>query len=183
MPEEGSSPRSQSEYFSQWYAENKEELSARRRQKYQEDPEYREKVRAQAREAKKRFLEKKRKEREKNKDKEQPVWFKVQYGKKEVAVRMFTAGQLSKRLGRKTQTIRLWERKGVIPEAMYRNGARDRLYTELQVREIVEIYSQCVRKYGARKMRTRINSTEFSELVHQLWDDYPLGFDEEEVNA
>ena len=178
MPEEGSSTLS---YFARWYKKNKESVLAERRRKYHEDPEYREKVMAQARESKKRRQEKNRVEREKNKHKEKPLWFKIPYGRQEIPVRMFTAGQLAKRLGRKTQTIRMWERGEVIPEAIYRSRARDRLYTELQVREIVEIYSECVRRHGARKMWTRIGSTEFSDRVHKLWEDYPLGIDEEEL--
>jgi DNA-binding transcriptional MerR regulator len=178
MTKEGSST-----YFAEYYAENKEIISARRRQRYAEDPEYRERCKAQSREAKKRLAERRRKERAKNKDKDsgKPTWYKILYDGREIPVKMFSTGQLAKKLGRKAQTMRIWERKGIIPESMYRTASQDRLYTAFQVRLIVTAYRRGVRRFGAEKMRTRISSTNFIELVQKIWDRYPLGIDEDKL--
>ena len=173
MTDEGSS------YHEKYYAENKSKLLAAKKKRYEEDPEYREAIKARARESKRRQTEQRRKERERNKDREKPLRFRVQVGDTEVEVRMFTAGQLAKRLGRKTQTIRVWERKGLIPEAIYRNASKDRLYTELQVRLIVKAYDKAERDFGENAVSNRIASTNFSALVFKIWEDYPLGVKED----
>lgn len=173
MTEEGSS------YFAKYYADNKDKILSRRRERYKEDPEYREKIKARAREAKRKLLAKRREERAKNKDKITPIWFQIQYGGKEIPVKMYTTGQVAKKLGRTTQTIRIWEKNGLIPEATYRTAAHDRLYTELQLNLLIEAYRKAVKRFGARKVQTRIGSTNFSELAHQIWEDYPLGIEEE----
>ena len=172
MTEEGSS------YHAKYYAENKSKLLAAKKKRYEEDPEYREKIKARAREAKRRQVEERRKEREKNKGKEIPTYFKVMLGDNEISVRMYTAGQLAKRLGRKTQTMRVWERKGIIPEALYRNASKDRLYTELQVRLIVKAYDRAEREFGEVAVSNRIGQTNFSDLVFKIWEEYPLGIEE-----
>lgn len=168
-----------SSYFAKYYAENKEKILSRRRQRYKEDPEYREKIMARAREAKRKLLAKRKVERAKNKDKNQPTRFRIQYGDEEIPVDMYTTGQVAKKLGRTTQTIRIWEKNGLIPEALYRTTAHDRLYTELQLTLLVEAYRKVVKRFGARKVLTRIGSTNFSDLAHKIWEDHPLGIEEE----
>lgn len=54
-------------------------------------------------------------------------------------ITMFTIGELARRLGRDVQTVRGWERRGVIPVARYRSLTNQRLYTEEQISAIVRI--------------------------------------------
>ena len=89
---------------------------------------------------------------------------------------MYTAGQLAKALGRKTQVVRVWEKKGHFPQAMYRSASNDRLYTELQFLKIIEIYKKLEKEHG-ELMRTRISWTGFFEAVHDFWKEFPLGID------
>ena len=173
MSEEGSS------YFSKYYAENKKEISEKKKRRYQEDPEYREKIKARARARKKMLAEERKKQKQHEVDRENPIWFRIEFGDSEIPVRMYTIGQLAKRLGRKTQTIRVWERKGIMPEATYRSSAKDRLYTELQVRLIVEAYDRAEEQFGTGAVSNRIGSTNFSDQVWKIWEEYPLGVEQE----
>lgn len=60
---------------------------------------------------------------------------------------MFTIGELAQRLDRQRQTLRKWEKQGIIPQAIYRSGADRRLYTKNQIMAIVA----CVEKYQIKQ--------------------------------
>lgn len=62
-----------------------------------------------------------------------PKTYKVN-GKK---LDLYTVGELANRVDRKPQTIRGWERRGVIPPARYKAKTGMRLYTEKQIEAIV----------------------------------------------
>ena len=64
-----------------------------------------------------------------------------------VDLEMFTIGELAQRLDRQRQTLRKWEKQGIIPQAIYRSGADRRLYTKNQIDAIVE----CVMKYQIKQ--------------------------------
>lgn len=64
-----------------------------------------------------------------------------------VELEMFTIGELAKRLDRQLQTLRKWEKLGIIPQATYRSGTNRRLYTVNQINAIVN----CVRKYNIKQ--------------------------------
>ena len=69
------------------------------------------------------------------------------YTIKGVELEMFTNGYLAERLDRQAQTLRKWEKQGIIPQATYRNASNRRLYTTNQIEAIV----QCVTKYGLQQ--------------------------------
>ena len=64
-----------------------------------------------------------------------------------VDLEMYTIGELAQRLDRQRQTLRKWEKQGIIPQAIYRSGADRRLYTRNQIEAIVE----CVLKYQIKQ--------------------------------
>lgn len=52
-------------------------------------------------------------------------------------VKMYYVGTLARRLNRCTESVRLWERKGVIPRSWFTDKFGKRLYTEEMISEIV----------------------------------------------
>lgn len=72
---------------------------------------------------------------------------------------MYTIGELAQRLDRQRQTLRKWEKQGIIPQAIYRSGADRRLYTKNQIEAIVS----CVEKYKIKQGQPIPN--EFKEEV------------------
>lgn len=134
--------------YQDWYEENKEEVSRRRQEKYETNPEYREKAIARARYY---YWTKKRKNeitKEVDMDEVELKSDKLlridinnpndrRYGQS-IEVPVYDAGQLGRYMERSAQTIRLWERRGVIPHAFWRDGRGYRLYTEDQVVAFLE---------------------------------------------
>ncbi len=95
----------------------------------------------------------------------------------EKEIELHSAGQLGKRLGRSTQTIRLWEKKGILPEAMYRGaGIRGpRLYTALQVEKLVNALKLARKFDGPMQVRQRIATTSFPQRAQKIWKQWPNG--------
>src|SRR5690606_13833470 len=134
--------------YKDWYEENKEEVNRKRQEKYEQDPEYREKAIARARFY---YWTKKRKNeltKEVDLDEVELKSTKliridianpedVRYGTS-IEVPVYDAGQLGKYMTRSAQTIRLWERKGIIPVAFWRDARGYRLYTEDHVIAFLE---------------------------------------------
>lgn len=86
----------------------------------------------------------------------------------------FTLGHLAKALGRKTATVRKWEREGVIPKAMFQVPGRDgdlrgrrRLYTRMQVEGIARIAAEEGLFVNTRKP---FEETQFKERVLALFN-------------
>lgn len=173
------SSENSTEYSKAYYRKNREEIAEKKKKRYESDPEYKEEILERARERRHRIaLEREeRRKKEPKKDPMTPHVFALNVGGIDRKLNMYTAGQLALLVGRKTQTIRLWERNGILPEALYRSMAGDRLYTEFQIRNISRIYDQVVSEFG-NKARTRIGQTNFSKLVSEFWGKYPIGVQE-----
>jgi DNA-binding transcriptional MerR regulator len=127
--------------FKRWYDDNKEEFNDTRRKRYKTDPEYRERVNAQNR----KLREEKKKLREKEKKAETRAirvrskalpWKVHTLGSD--GTPLFSIGALAKAIGRSVLTIRLWEKRGLIPKTAFLSGKGDRLYTAEMIEEIVE---------------------------------------------
>jgi len=173
------------EYNRTYYTKNQERLKEYRRNRYRDDPEYREQCIQRALERKQRLAEQRYREGgpKPRRNFLEPGYFLISLGDTEVKVKMFTIGVLAKRFGRGVKTLRMWERRGTIPSAMYRDsGGRsgNRLYTEFQVEKLVAIFKEAIEVNGRRMVKNRINKTVFPELARKLWEDYPLGIDPEQ---
>ncbi len=166
-------------YHQEYYQKHKKEIAERKARRYKEEPEYRFAILGRSRERRRKdaIKRKKKKKTAPPKDPMKPTNFKIFTGGREIETNMFTAGQLGLALERKTQTIRLWEKKGYLPEAMYRSTSGDRLYTELQLTLLTKAFAEMIRKHG-RKAFTRIGSTEFPTIAKEIWQNYPLGIEE-----
>lgn len=128
-------------YFQEWYKDNKAELNKARRDRYAKDPEYKKRVLEANRSSRTRIR------KSEKQAKEEAVRVKVggtPWRSKEVAVdestteKLYSIGALASALGKSVQAIRLWERKGLIPETPHRTSKGDRLYSADMIKEIYE---------------------------------------------
>lgn len=137
-------------YFKDWYEDNKDRLSEARKQKYSEDEAYRERVKERARRS---YWMKQRRARSETRNQVslddlelQPSTTlsvvvtdenDIRYGMT-LDVDGYYPRVVAEALGRSTQTLRLWFLKGYLPEMTHRNAQGYRVYTEDQVRILVE---------------------------------------------
>lgn len=108
----------------------------------------------------------------------EPTTDKAELGKpriypvKGVPTEFFTVGQVAALLGRKANTIRDWETKGVIPKARYTRPGRQgdtrgnrRLYTRAQAEGMLAIAEE----EGIMDLRAAISQTQFTSKVIKLF--------------
>lgn len=53
-------------------------------------------------------------------------------------VKLYYVGELARRIGRSSASIRFWEGKGIIPQTEFRDKRGRRLYTEEQIEAVVK---------------------------------------------
>ena len=150
----------ESSYFQDWYKVHGEKLNESRKDRYQNDPEYREKVLAQNRKARRKKREESKSERlaqrAAQKVKPSKAWKSVNWeiededGTKRV-VKMFTISAVARSLDCSVQALRMWERKGIIESTPYRYSKGDRLYTVEQI--------EAMRKHLTKEGRVGPNKT------------------------
>jgi hypothetical protein len=172
-----------------WQRKNKERIAARRKERYKKDPEFRRKQREyQRRYYKKKYAKDKAEREERRRQdrlggrpnirvKKPKMHIVVLPGGREVEVEMVSLSHLAKALGRQQATIRLWEKDGLLPEALYRNERGHRLYTLLQVSLIMDAIAEVKLAYGVKSLKYGIKKTNLAELFQKIWDDYPYGID------
>lgn len=126
------------EYQKYYYEQNKEDLSKQRKDRYKNDPEYREKVKA----ASKRYRAEQREKREKEKPKGAPVK-RERRPRRPVVVKVngsevlaYTVPVLASRVGRSINTINRWIYTGTIPKTPLWSERGDRLYTDAMIRVV-----------------------------------------------
>lgn len=128
--------------FDKWYEKNKDKVSERRKKRYEQDDEYREKRLAEAR---RHYWLKKRRAQPislEPVDKEEfppddTLTIVITHPKDirkgmAVEVPVYRPGTVARLVKRSVQTIRLWGLKGYIPEVLYRAPGGARLYTKDQ---------------------------------------------------
>jgi len=132
-------------YNREYYLKNKDRIAAQKKLRYENDPEYREAVKARRREQKARQRAAKAKARENQLPTNQREARKKRVilpnGERAVA-RMYTLGQASWRIGITSQTLTKWEQIGVIPEPTYRTPGGLRTYTTDEVSVIRRAYNK-----------------------------------------
>lgn len=96
---------------------------------------------------------------------------------------MYTSGALAQALDRTSQAIRIWERAGTLPEALYRDDRDRRLYTEAQVVAIIETVrafreESKAKKFGGKRMST----SDVGMKIASRWDELPGGVTRDELD-
>lgn len=115
--------------YQDWYAENKDTVAERRRQRYQSDPDYREKAKARS----KAYRDKRRKERLAAGDtgpsrQHGPIAFHVDVGGEQC--RAWTVSKLAADLDRSVEAVNHWQKIGLMPQTPLRSSRNDRLFTD-----------------------------------------------------
>ena len=138
-------------------------MNKSRRERYHSDPEYKEKILQQNREARRRrrqeALVEKQKRKSVQKTRSSNSWKSVNIelddgnGNK-VVQKMFTIGAVAKALDCSVQALRLWEKKGIIEETPFRYSKGDRLYTRDQIETMREALTKTGR-IGKDKVKSR----------------------------
>lgn len=112
--------------FKRWYAKNAQKLAEQRKKKYWSDPEYR----AKCLSSNKVYRDTKAKPRR------QP-YPPVKPTKLGMPMEVYRIGQVAKMIGRTGQSIRKWEKDGLIPKPIVEAGQR--YYTPRQVELMREL--------------------------------------------
>lgn len=172
-------PDSEKFDYKKWYEEHKEEIARKRREKYHKDKEVREKAIARARY---HYWTKKRpnkmiqkvdiEEVDVQPDKIIQIRIKnpddARYGKV-IEVPVLDSGELAKLMDRTAQTLRLWERRGVIPPALWRDKRGFRLFTEDQVKAFLAC------KHYLELPMKRIEESVFAREIKKALEAMPDG--------
>jgi len=77
-------------------------------------------------------------------------------------VKLHYINRLAEELGRTTQTIRKWEISGILPKPIFRDKAGNRMYSEEQIKVIVD----CAERSNVRAGYS-IANTNFSVRVYE----------------
>ena len=137
--------------FRNWYANNRNEFNAKRREKYAEDPGVRDKARANARH-----------QRAKVSDPDTGPVLRVVSGRTLKVYRAAAAGAM---IGRSPETIRTWIRNGWVPDVD--DGWTHRTFTKGQI-NLMRRLANVIEKYRyAPDYKERIERVVAS--VHKQW--------------
>lgn len=114
------------EYNKRYYREHKAAIALRKKVRYQRDAQYRERILAVSRERYRCATAGKKKRTSWNRGFNRPRAFPI--GGKLILCR--SAADAASRIGCKTQTLRVWEKEGIIPPPTIRDELRRRWYSE-----------------------------------------------------
>ena len=151
-----------------WYEKNKQQLADRRKERYQSDQEYRDRVLEQNR----KHREKKRKEEAKKPRPKvriprhrKPVTVLVLINGAPTPKELVHIGAFSRAIGKSIPTVHQWERNGLLPRTpLYMNGKskRERLFTA----EMIDVVKVEIAK---RSGRVSASDTTFCKDVTGGW--------------
>lgn len=169
------------EYQREYYQKHREELLAKKRKKFLTDAGFAERQRERSRVNVTRSRQRQRLDKQEGlvvKEKRvnlpgAPRWYRVRLGEEEVTVRMYHVGGLAALLGRKRKTLQMWERDGVLPEAMFRDAAQRRMYTEDQVEALVGAMQKVMAHAKGHAWLPALRGA-----FHQAWKTLPRGVKE-----
>lgn len=153
-------------YYQDWYEKNGKNLSARRKERYATDPEYRSKILSRNKETRSESRKVEEVERTKayrarritSTGSWKTVDKTVEIDGEKVTIKMFTIGAVAKAIGRGISTVRVWEREGLLPKTSYRSDKGDRLYTLDAVTEMRRVL-RSMGRLGDQRINRRKNRT------------------------
>jgi len=152
-------PKDRSQYWSEYWGKNRDDILKRRRDRYNSDPEY-----------KKRMQEIRKRNYEKNKvlKVKKPESDFVSIRSKPIILElngqkmlMYDIEYFAKKIGRSVATVRYWERKGILPKTPYK-GSRKCLYSK----EMIKAVYNALEEQG---FPGNIDLEDFSDYVYACW--------------
>jgi hypothetical protein len=143
-------------YYDKWYEENKEALAARRKERYETDEDYRQRVL----DASAAYRERQRRtSRVRVPRHQKPRIFKVAGHE----VPLFSIGAFAGYVNRAIQSINHWEKHGLLPRTPYRVGKRGFRYYSAGMMEVV-------RQQVGNKKRLFPVDTEMFRRIREGWE-------------
>lgn len=118
---------SESDYAKQYYKKNKQKIAARKRARYRLDPEYREKVKEQARCRSRKLIA-------------QNPRGRTTYNRGDQIFYSFS--HVVSAIGRHSQTVTNYIRRGIIPDSGYSLSNGRRYYTQQQLDILSRVFSE-----------------------------------------
>jgi hypothetical protein len=156
-------------YYQKWYEENKEERNRRRREKYAEDAEYRERVMEHSRE----YRERQRKRSkvklprfQKPKDVELPDGSIIQ---------LFSVGAFAQLVQRSVQSITHWEKREIIPPTPYRDSRGFRYFTRPMMAAVI-------REIGGKRRLFPVDDGMY-DRIEEAWKALGIPVNEVDLDA
>ena len=171
------------DYAKDYYQRNKEEIARKKKLRYQNDPEYRQNIRDAEARRKERLKEERKIFGFHRKSSLKIKKVMIEAGGRSFLVEVVTLGFLARTLGKTSEAVRVWENKGILPEAPYRTENGTRLYPLFQVKEVSKIWKE-FKEENQRYKKFPIVASDLKDRLRELWTEYPLGFDpdkEEEI--
>lgn len=146
------------EYYTEWYEQNRADLLARRREKYAKDEKHAEGCRKRARKYRKEVRTGKRKRPEEG----------VARGPINILVRgevlqAWTIPWLAEGIERSVQTVNYWTKHGLFPDTPVKTPGGNRLYTEDMIDVVKEVLDQ---REGGLVSRT---DPDFNRQIRTRW--------------
>lgn len=137
MPKAETTTEQKADYFSNYYAKNKENISKRRRQIYHHDTERRTQIRAaNAKSYASRAKVKKEQDAKAGR-------FAGKHYDETTGKELYTITQLAKAINKAPFTVRRYHDDDIIPEASIHNSRGWRLYSQDQVSWLKRIFREC----------------------------------------
>lgn len=150
-------------YYDEWYQENRKSLSERRKEKYEQDPEYREKI-----------LKRSAEYRERQRDVTQvriPRHQKPRiFNYDGVDIPLYSIGAFAGYINRSVQSINHWEKGGLLPRTPYRVGERGFRYYSAEMMEVV-------RRIVGNKRRLFPVDKEMGDAIWNAWEELGVPMD------
>lgn len=181
-PATANATRKQKDYFRGWYALNRDYIAAKRKKRYQTDPEYRQKCLEATRKYAAERAERRRLARLARAHDPTPmvrdltpvgrtVTIRTPEGKN-VKVLVYRVGEIQRRLQRSRASITNWLKLGILPQARYMTPTGFRLYTQHEIECIVQTYTEV-------GMHTMVPGSiqEFRKLIAERWKCLSQGLD------
>jgi len=152
-----------SQVFKDWYDKNKEDLAAKRRERYRNDPEYRRNILERGEKYRKKVRNIRAKV-ESSRTKIQPNGSRLFQDENGTEWELYTISSVADAVGRSVQCVNRWDTMGYIPQTPFRYS-RVRLFTE----DMIDALSKVVGKY-----RRIPDPGEFEALVKSAWGELNL---------
>lgn len=135
-------PNPRKDYYADWYQQNRERISQKRKAAYQENADYRERVLSQSAEHRE-----KRRQIARVKVPRHQVPRRYQTGDGGEVV-LFSIGFFAMFIGRSVQSINEWEKAGILPKTPYIQGSRRfRLYSQAMMEAVQSMIGSKRRLY------------------------------------
>lgn len=164
QPEKKAAVVPEKQYFQTYYVEHRDQISQKRRQRYQTDPAYREEVKRRAMARYEELRQKKLKEQSKNPREPEVRGFNrprvMQVAGQDVLVHCVSA--FAERVGRDVQTITAWEQNGIIPKPTVVDEMGRRWYSEDHM-DFIAALAHEYRSGGGRDL------SDFKDMVDKEW--------------